>query len=148
MILGKLSYTDSLAFRADYQPWDSSKGSAHPRSEFINCIYTLSPGEGNGYPLQYSCLENSMERSLVSDTTEQLTYASTQLLVHEPRDVSKLLFVCVCVCARVCNKRAVYPCIFFLWKCAISYSKETMAQYSLFKYQHSLGLKLEYLVQP
>ena len=21
-----------------------------------------SPGEGNGYPLQYSCLENSMER--------------------------------------------------------------------------------------
>ena len=26
-----------------------------PRSE-------KSPGEGNGYPLQYSCLENSMER--------------------------------------------------------------------------------------
>ena len=24
------------------------------------------PGEGNGYPLQYSCLENPMERSLVS----------------------------------------------------------------------------------
>ena len=23
------------------------------------------PGEGNGYPLQYSCLENSRERSLV-----------------------------------------------------------------------------------
>ena len=22
----------------------------------------ISPGEGNGYPLQYSCLENSMER--------------------------------------------------------------------------------------
>ena len=22
-----------------------------------------SPGEGNGYPLQYSCLENSMDRS-------------------------------------------------------------------------------------
>ena len=25
----------------------------------------ISPGEGNGYPFQYSCLENSMERSLV-----------------------------------------------------------------------------------
>ena len=25
-----------------------------------------SLAEGNGYPLQYSCLENSMERSLVS----------------------------------------------------------------------------------
>ena len=23
-----------------------------------------SPGEGNGYPLQYSCLENSMDRNL------------------------------------------------------------------------------------
>ena len=40
-----------------------------------------SPGGGNGYPLQYSCLENSMERSLAgysawgckeSDTTETL----------------------------------------------------------------------------
>ena len=40
-----------------------------------------SPGEGNGYPLQYSGLENSMDRSLVgysswgcreSDTTERL----------------------------------------------------------------------------
>ena len=25
-----------------------------------------SPGKGNGYPFQYSCLENSMDRSLVS----------------------------------------------------------------------------------
>ena len=23
-----------------------------------------SPGEGNGYPLQYSCLENSMDRGV------------------------------------------------------------------------------------
>ena len=41
-----------------------------------------SPGEGNDYPLQYSVLENSMDRSLAgyslwgckeSDTTEQLS---------------------------------------------------------------------------
>ena len=38
-----------------------------------------SPGEGNGNPLQYSCLENSMDRNYgqwgrkESDTTEQLT---------------------------------------------------------------------------
>ena len=42
------------------------------------------PGEGNGYPLQYSCLENSMDRGTwwkyspwgrnESDMTEQLTY--------------------------------------------------------------------------
>ena len=48
-----------------------------------------SPGEGNGYTLQYSCLENSMDRgawwALVhgvteSDTTEQL---SLSLLVKD-----------------------------------------------------------------
>ena len=42
-----------------------------------------SPGEGNGNPLQYSCLENSMDRAAwwatvpggrkESDTTERLT---------------------------------------------------------------------------
>ena len=39
-----------------------------------------SPGEGNGYPLHYYCLENSMDRGArwatvygVTDTTEQLT---------------------------------------------------------------------------
>ena len=42
-----------------------------------------SPGEGNGNPLKYSCLENSMDRVALwatvhgglteSDTTEQLT---------------------------------------------------------------------------
>ena len=26
------------------------------------CLVGGSPGEGNGYPLQYSCLENSMDR--------------------------------------------------------------------------------------
>ena len=42
------------------------------------------PGEGNGNPLQYSCLENSMHRGAwrsidlgvaESDTTEQLTFS-------------------------------------------------------------------------
>ena len=44
-----------------------------------------SPGEGNGYPLQYSCLENSMDREAwqatyspwglkESDTTERLPF--------------------------------------------------------------------------
>ena len=30
-----------------------------------------SPGEGNGYPFQYSCLDNSMDRE-ESDTMERL----------------------------------------------------------------------------
>ena len=32
-----------------------------------------SPGEGNGYPLEYSGLENSMDCIVHGDTTEQLS---------------------------------------------------------------------------
>ena len=48
-----------------------------------------SPGEGNGYPLQYSCLENSMDRrtwwatvleAAKSDLTEGLTHTH----IHTP----------------------------------------------------------------
>ena len=48
-----------------------------------------SPGEGNSYPLQYSCLENSMDRGTwwatvhgvakESDMTERLTYIKAHL---------------------------------------------------------------------
>ena len=42
------------------------------------------PGEGNGNPLQYSCLENSMERrawlSTVHEVTESYTTEPTDLL--------------------------------------------------------------------
>ena len=47
-----------------------------------------SPGEGNGNPLQYSCLENSTDRGAWratvrgvakdSDTTEQLTHTQNR----------------------------------------------------------------------
>ena len=47
-----------------------------------------SPGEGKGDPLQYSCLENSMDRGARRDTgckqlnmTEQLTYFAIQQLM-------------------------------------------------------------------
>ena len=51
-----------------------------------------SLGEGNGYPLQYYCLENSMDRGAwqatvhggkESDTIEQLTHALDLLLYME-----------------------------------------------------------------
>ena len=47
-----------------------------------------SPGEGNGNPLQYSCLENSMDRRawgaivpgiVESDATEQLLHTHTHI---------------------------------------------------------------------
>ena len=53
-----------------------------------------SPGEGNGNPLQYSCLENPMARSLVgygpqgrkeSDTTEETSHAHQGRRTSRPR---------------------------------------------------------------
>ena len=38
-----------------------------------------SPGEGNGYPLQYSGLENSVERGAWQATVHGVTKSQTQL---------------------------------------------------------------------
>ena len=38
-----------------------------------------SPGEGNGYPLQYSCLENSMDRGTWRAILHGVTKSQTKL---------------------------------------------------------------------
>ena len=38
-----------------------------------------SPGEGNGYPLQYSCPENSMDRAVWQATVHGVAKNQTQL---------------------------------------------------------------------
>ena len=38
-----------------------------------------SPGEGNGNPLQYSCLENPMDRGAWWDTVHGVSKSQTQL---------------------------------------------------------------------
>ena len=38
-----------------------------------------SPGEGNGYPLQHSCLENSMDRGAWRATVHDITKNQTRL---------------------------------------------------------------------
>ena len=40
---------------------------------FLYCSMGRSPGEGNGYPLQYSCLENSMDRLVWRATVWRVT---------------------------------------------------------------------------
>ena len=47
-----------------------------------------SPGRGHGNPLQYSCLENSMDRGAWRSTVHGVTKSQTRL--HTP--------TCVCVC--------------------------------------------------
>ena len=41
-----------------------------------------SPAEGNGNPLQYSCLENSMDRGVWQATVKGVTKSRTQLSTH------------------------------------------------------------------
>ena len=38
-----------------------------------------SPGEGNGNPLQYSCLKNPMDRGTCQATVQMITKSQTQL---------------------------------------------------------------------
>ena len=38
-----------------------------------------SPGEGNGHPLQYSCLENSLDREVWQATVHEIAKNQTQL---------------------------------------------------------------------
>ena len=41
-----------------------------------------SPGEGNGNPLQYSCLENSMDRGTWRASAHGVAKSQTQLSMH------------------------------------------------------------------
>ena len=70
-----------------------------------------SPGEENGYPLQYSGLENSMDSPWgcrESDTTERLALHFTSLYSSA---FKKLYSKCVCVCLRVCVRVCVWVCV-------------------------------------
>ena len=42
-----------------------------------------SPGEGNGNPLQYSCLENLMDRGAWQGTVHGVTKSQTRLSSHK-----------------------------------------------------------------
>ena len=56
-----------------------------------------SPGKGNGYPFQYSCLENSMDRgpwwSIVCGVTKIWTWLNTLILMGAPQ--SYLCITCL-----------------------------------------------------
>ena len=41
-----------------------------------------SPGEGNGYPVLYSCMENSMDRGAWRVTVHGVTKSQTRLSTH------------------------------------------------------------------
>ena len=45
-------------------------------------LLVRSPGDGNSNPLQYSCLENSMDRGPWWATTQGVAKSQTQLSTH------------------------------------------------------------------
>ena len=55
-----------------------------------------SPGEGNGNPLQYSCLENSMDRGAWRATVHGIAKSQTQqhLSTHPDRSAERPLVWC------------------------------------------------------
>ena len=50
-----------------------------PRDMGLIPVSGRSPGEGNGYPLQFSCLENSMDTGAWQPTVHGVTRSQTQL---------------------------------------------------------------------
>ena len=57
-----------------------------------------SPREGNGNPLQYSCLGNSMDRGAWRATVHGATKSQAWLSTHTETYTHMCVCVCVCVC--------------------------------------------------
>ena len=55
------------------------KESAYNAGYWGSILGLEDPREGNGYPLQYSCLENSIDRGDWWDTVHGVTKSQTQL---------------------------------------------------------------------
>ena len=58
-----------------------------------------SPGEGNGNPFQYSCLENPMERGAWETIIHGVTKSWTEL---KQLSMHTRLYIYMCVCVCVC----------------------------------------------
>ena len=64
-----------------------------------------SSGGGHGNPLQYSCLENSMDRGAWRATVHGVKESDkTEATEHAPLELPR---VCVCVCVCVCARARV-----------------------------------------
>ena len=54
----------------------------HARDMALITMSGRFPGEGNGNPLQYSCLENSVDRGAWLPTVHAVTKSRTRLSTH------------------------------------------------------------------
>ena len=71
-----------------------------------------SPGEGNGNPLQYSYLENSMDRrawwATVHEVTKEMDNNNNNLkLPIQQSSLCHQVYACMCVCVSTCDLTVV-----------------------------------------
>ena len=73
----------------------------HTHTNVCLCVFRE---EGNGYPLQYSSLENSTDREAWQATVRRVAKSRTQLTMQKSRidleveHSDKYIYVCLCVC--------------------------------------------------
>ena len=75
---------------------DSKESACNANDLSLIPVSGRSPEEGYGNLLQYSCLENSMERGAWRATVHRVVKSQIQL------SKTLTLFMCVCVCVCVC----------------------------------------------
>ena len=78
----QFSFTQPLAkWPSNFWPWLSDSKESNCNVGDPRSIHVLgrSPGEANGYPLQYSCLENLMDRGAWWDTVREVAKSQTWL---------------------------------------------------------------------
>ena len=70
-----LGSTETPDCSKHYTPWNLTSYKSFSPTYVRVCIYTVgrSPGEGNGNPLQYPCLENRMDRGAWKATVRAVT---------------------------------------------------------------------------
>ena len=86
LVITKYPISESISFHLHpithtaFPGSSAGKESSHNAGD-LNLIpgSRRSPGEGNGYPLQYSCLENSMDRGAWQTSAHAGTKSLTQL---------------------------------------------------------------------
>ena len=73
-----------------------------------------SPGEGNGNPLQYSCLENSMDGGAWWATVQGVTKSQTRLSKFTSLKDLRNLLRCLDLTRGISNKDKIFVIIFAL----------------------------------
>ena len=73
------------------------------------------PGEGHGNPLQYSCLENPMDRGAWRATVHGVTKSQVKI-----EDIKISTIHDVKLRGSPLDVKQCYKLLFFLWKCILS----------------------------